>query len=159
MLDTILAFSDSHGKILPEKLLSVAAESKYIFFLGDGANGIEPLSSKSNFFGVKGNCDYGCGFPRERVVIIGNTRILLTHGDLYRVKYDLLPLALRAKELDCSAAFYGHTHFASIDEHEGVTLICPGALSAPTIGAPSYAYATVYNGKLSAKIVNLMQIC
>lgn len=86
-------------------------------------------------------------------------KILITHGDKYHVKRGLLELYLRATELGCSLVFYGHTHFAQIDERDGVTLVCPGAVCSSTYGTPSYAYAVVHDGKFTVKIVNLAQIC
>ena len=42
-MHTILAFSDSHSAPLPQKLISVANESDYVFFLGDGARSLGEL--------------------------------------------------------------------------------------------------------------------
>lgn len=154
MLETIFAFSDTHGYPLPDKIIPIADESKHIFFLGDGINGLGDMLTRKNLHIVAGNCDRS-EFPSEIVLEIGGMRILLTHGHRYGVKNDLLPLALRAKELHCEAAFYGHTHVADISTYDGVTLICPGSLCYPHNFVPSYAYAVVSDGKLVAKIVNL----
>ncbi len=39
-MKTIVVFSDSHGFPLPKKLVDVAMESDYVFFLGDGLSGL-----------------------------------------------------------------------------------------------------------------------
>lgn len=153
-MKTIVAFSDSHNMPLPSMLVDVAMENDYIFFLGDGISSLGDLLLHKQFHGVKGNCD-SYSFNDEEVLKIEDVKILLTHGDKYHVKRDLTPLAFRAKELGCSLVFYGHTHFAQIEEYDGITFINPGAMLSPLIGAPSYAYVVVNKGKFTAKIVNV----
>lgn len=155
MLKTIVAFSDSHGLPILPRLAGVIEESSYVFFLGDGLSRLGNITLHKGFYAVKGNCD-SIPFAEEAVVQIDGIRFLLTHGDKYKVKKDLLALSLRAEELNCSVVFYGHTHFAAIDEFNGITFICPGSLCNSFTLPPSYVYATVYNGKFNAKIVNLI---
>ena len=57
-MKTIFAFSDTHEKPLSPALVSVAEESDFVFFLGDGARGIGDLALHKGFYGVKGNCDF-----------------------------------------------------------------------------------------------------
>lgn len=154
-MNTIVAFSDSHNMPLPSRLTDVANESKYVFFLGDGLGSLGDLMCHKGFHGVNGNCDR-YEFCDEEVVETDGVRILLTHGDKYHVKRGLLELDLRARELGCTLVFYGHTHFAQIDENTGITFVCPGSICSPLSGAPSYAYAVVHNGKFTVKIVNLI---
>ena len=85
---------------------------------------------------VRGNCDAVSDLPAETVLKVGETDFLITHGNLYGVKRGLLSLALRARELACAYALYGHTHTASAQQSQGVTLINPGAMSG---FSPSYA--------------------
>ena len=153
-MTTIVAFSDSHNLPLPPRLLSVAQENDYVLFLGDGITSLGDLLLLKNLHAVKGNCDPH-SFNDEEIVQIGDFKILLTHGDKYHVKRGLLELDLRARELGCTLVFYGHTHFASIDENAGITFVCPGSTYSSLSGAPSYAYAVVHDGKFTVKIVNL----
>lgn len=154
-MTTITVFSDSHGTPLPTKLTSVAFESNLVFFLGDGILSLGDMLLHKGFHAVKGNCDAYCGFDDEQVVEVENVRILLTHGDKYRVKNDLTSLYMRARELECNLVLYGHTHFADVQEYAGVTFVNPGAIYSARTGAPSYAYVVVTNGKFVVKIVNL----
>lgn len=153
-MNTITAFSDSHNMPLPSRLLDVANESKFVFFLGDGLSSLGDLLCHKGFYGVKGNCD-PYAFDDEQILEIDGVKILLAHGDKYHVKRGLLELDLRARELGCQLVFYGHTHFAQIDESNGITFVCPGSIYSPLSGAPSYAYAVVHNGNFTVKIVNL----
>ncbi len=153
-LTTIVAFSDSHGAPLPNRLLTVASEATYVFFLGDGASRLGDVLLNDGFHGVNGNCDPPF-FKNEEVVEVEGIRILLTHGDRYGVKRDLTSLSLRAEELGCNLVFYGHTHFADITECNGTTFVCPGAIAKSMFGKPSYAYVCIYDGKITTKIVEL----
>jgi len=153
-MHTILAFSDTHSTPLPRKLKQVAEEADLVFFLGDGVTSLSDFMLHKGFHAVDGNCDPHV-FGTEEIVEVEGLKILLTHGHLYSVKRDLLPLALRAKELGCGAAFYGHTHCARIDEFDGVTLICPGSPCYPFGSAASYAYTVVHERKIISKIVNI----
>lgn len=153
---TIIAFSDSHCAPLPLQLLSVIQEADLVFFLGDGATSLGDVLLHKGLHAVQGNCDAQGLLPDEEVIEVEGVRILLTHGHRYSVKRDLLALSLHAKEFDCAYVFYGHTHIARIDEYDGVTLICPGSAAYPHGAAPTYAFAAAYDGKLTAKIVNIL---
>ena len=153
-MKTIVVFSDLHYETLPERLKSVALESDYVFFLGDGCIRLGDLLFHEGLVAVKGNCD-DCNFKREDVVEIEGVKILATHGDMYGVKRDLLSITLRAKELDCGLVLYGHTHYAMAEDIDGLTLINPGAIHSPAIGTPTYAYIVINEGKITHKIVNI----
>ena len=51
-MKTIFAFSDIHEGTLPPRLLAVAEESDYVFFLGDGAARMGDLALHKGFFAV-----------------------------------------------------------------------------------------------------------
>ena len=82
---TILAFSDSHSARLPQKLVSVANESDYVFFLGDGVNALGDLLFLKNLYAVDGKCDTTC-FDNEKIIEIDGGHILLTDGHKHSVK-------------------------------------------------------------------------
>ena len=86
-MTTIFAFSDIHEKTLPQYLLDIAAESDYVFFLGDGAARLGELVLHKNFYGVAGNCD-SLPLPKEVTLDVEGVKILLTHGHAYGVKSD-----------------------------------------------------------------------
>lgn len=154
MLNTIVAFSDSHGVEIPQKLLNIINENNYVFFLGDGINHLGDVMFHKNLHIVNGNCDYPL-FKDEEILTIENTKILLTHGHKYNVKSNLLNLKLRAKELNCSLVFYGHTHYPQIIEDDGITFICPGSIGEAYYGDPTYAYCVINKDKIVSQIVSL----
>ncbi len=153
-MKTLIAFSDIHYSPVPEKIKSVAEESDYVVFLGDGCINLGDMLLMKKLTAVKGNCD-DVPFPREEVLQVEGVKIFVTHGDRYSVKNDLLHLSLKAKELGANLCLYGHTHNAVIEEFDGVTFVNPGAVQSPFSRAPSYAYIVINKGSVTAKIVDI----
>lgn len=155
-MKTAVILSDTHGNIGGiEKLDSIFSESDYIIHLGDTSGDGAKIARKypDKTYLVNGNCDLmRCG-ENELVIDIEDIKIFATHGHLYSAKSTLLKLAKRARELKCKLALYGHTHRASEDELDGVTLINPGTMSRYSRG--SYCYLVVNKDKAVAKTVFL----
>jgi putative phosphoesterase len=78
---------------------------------------------------VTGNCDRSVTGPQEEVWQVDGHRIFLTHGHLYGVKYGLLKLYYRARELDAEIVIFGHTHVPLDEIYEGIYFINPGSVS------------------------------
>ena len=83
--------------------------------------------TKNNIISVKGNCDY-IDLPPLQVIEIESKRILVTHGHLYNVHFDIFKLYMLAKEKGADIVLYGHTHNQMVEEYDGITFINPGAL-------------------------------
>lgn len=126
----LLVFSDSHGrKGKVKKILEAHKNADGIIFLGDGEKDLEtlPLGDESVLYQVRGNCDRE---SREAVTLIkeiAGIRFYITHGYEQGVKYGLAKLAAFAKEENCRAALFGHTHRVHLSEEEGVVLFNPGS--------------------------------
>lgn len=122
----ILVISDYHKK--EEAVLSLIEKYNpdYVLCCGDGESE-EAFYKKNNIIGVKGNCDY-INLPLVKVVDIEGKKILLTHGHLYDVYFDIYKLYLLAKENNVNYVCYGHTHVQDMEEYEGIIFINPGAL-------------------------------
>jgi putative phosphoesterase len=151
-MKTIVAFSDSHNRTLPQKFKAVLDEADFVFFLGDGLRGLAEYFQRENFYAVKGNCD-ALPFPEEMEVTVEGVKFWLTHGHNYSAKYDMHKLLLRALEKGANCALFGHTHIPETVFEQGVHLINPGSITLPRIGNPSYAYITVSGQKMFCKIV------
>lgn len=154
-MKTFVVISDSHGRRgAMEKVQSLFSENDYIVHLGDGSSDMRPVLSAypEKAIVLRGNCDFSFG-EDERVIDAEGVRILCCHGHKYSVKSNLWKLALRARELGCSVALYGHTHIASIDRIDGVLLVNPGALG--DYVSPSYCYLVVHGGAVTPTIVPL----
>ena len=147
----IIVFSDSHGAIgRLEKLYDLMEEMDYIFFCGDGLNDIEEIKNRfpEKLFAVHGNCDGG-SMDDEKEIVIDETKILLTHGHKYNIKYDINNLAESAKSRNCQVVFYGHTHIANAEMMKDVIMLNPGSLGSDL--NPSYFVGTIVEGKVSGK--------
>ena len=113
------------------------------------------MESNKPVYRVKGNCDAG-DIPAEMALTLAGAKLLIAHGHTFAVSYDRLRLALRAQELGCCAALYGHTHVSEIEYMAGVQLICPGSPSAPRNGrAKSFARLDIRDGNVLASIIAL----
>lgn len=155
-MKTLVVFSDTHGKRSAIGRLShLFGENDFLVHLGDGAADMRDtrVQYPEKCVVLRGNCDMGGLGEEERVLEVEGVKILCCHGHKYGVKSSLTRLWLRAKELGCTVALYGHTHRAAVDEQEGVLCVNPGALGAYL--EPSYCYLVVSGKKAVATIVPL----
>ena len=116
----ILILSDSH-EITPDFNFK---KYDYVIHAGDYGRSYDLLNDNKVLF-VRGNCDYYG--DKELLEIINDKRVYITHGDLYRVKYQMSTLYYRAKEVKASLVVFGHTHEAYYDMEDGITFINPGS--------------------------------
>lgn len=152
-MEKIIILSDTHGNTADLiKLEQLFNEADHIVFAGDGINDFNYLN-KDNYkklIAVSGNCDQFFT-QKEKIFTLGGKKILLTHGDLYRVKSTKLNLLYKAKEENVNIVIYGHTHSPIVEEIEGVLFINPGTLY--KYGTKkTFAYLTIFEGKAVANI-------
>ena len=114
-----LVFSDSHGNnAFMKTALSMNRDAEVVFFLGDGLSDVELLAyedAKRKWIVVKGNCDFHtcfCGEPVSKTeeIHLEGRKILLTHGDLYNVKYGFDVIKRYAMKREADIVLFGHTH-------------------------------------------------
>ena len=146
----ISVLSDTHGnKKAIEKILPEIEKSDLIVHLGDHFYDMDkfaPLIGEK-LITVYGNCDGG---GEDKIIERENIKILICHGDKYRVKAGLTRIYLRAKEIGASLVLYGHTHNARVDFEDGVTLVNPGSMT--HFGRKSYCQIELIDGVINAKI-------
>ena len=115
-----LCFSDSHGSsYYITRALNLHPDAEVVFFLGDGISDFEEAVRADRktraYFAVKGNCDYTALFMNnplkkaETVHLLGR-KIVITHGDLYMVKYSDEGLKRLAISESADVVVFGHTH-------------------------------------------------
>ncbi len=146
----IIVCSDMHGR--DEMLWALQAEYPSVdgfVFLGDGLRDFERASQSPRRFhlAVRGNCDYASDSPLDIIQNFDGVRTLMTHGHMYNAKLTLENLISTARVSGCSLVLYGHTHRQKITEQDGVTLLCPGALS-----DGRFAILTIVNGKIDIEL-------
>ena len=143
----ILVFSDSHGNV--ENMVKAVEQEQpatldMILHLGDGwrdAEALHQLYPGIPLEQVPGNCDLGRFEPYERILILGDRRVMICHGHTLGVKSSLLRASCAARENGAQALFFGHTHTPLIDYHDGLWLVNPGSIGDRM--RPSYCVLTV----------------
>ena len=136
-----LIFSDSHGNTsYMEKAIRKNSDADYIFFLGDGISDAEALAEfdrNHTWVCVKGNCDFktmflGRALAKTEEIFIENKKVVLTHGDLYNVKYGLENIKSLARSRKADIVLFGHTHRMYeeyVSESMPFYLFNPGSIS------------------------------
>ncbi len=101
-----------------------------IIHLGDGTKDAEDLGHifpHIPLYRVPGNCDGFTDMAPIQELVIGETRILFSHGHLWGVK-GRMDLALEAaREQNSHILLHGHTHIPKIEEEaDGLVVMNPG---------------------------------
>ncbi len=155
----ILVFSDTHSR--PQRMLDVLAKQEQkdaCFFLGDGTGDIALVAKafpQLPLYIAHGNCDPGSIAPYEGMTSLGGVLFFYTHGHNYGVKADCNRLWWAANNHGATVALYGHTHTASYEYRSGIHIFCPGSISMPRYGPPSYGLISIENGVPSFEICTL----
>lgn len=153
-MKTLVVLSDTHGnRAAIAEILGVLEEADFIVHLGDTSsdgNYVKSLFPEKCLV-INGNCDFMRLGEDEKVFKVEGVSIFACHGHAYSVKSTRLKLLRRAEELSCSLALYGHTHVASEESENGVTLFNPGCLSGYSY--LSYGYVVVNGDKAVCKTV------
>lgn len=124
------------------------SRSNYIF--RGGAEEAERVSRElppeQTLVAVRGNNDWGAGFPETCQLHLEGRRIFIAHGHTYRVKYGLKDFCDAARSRQADVALFGHTHQSLTLYEDGLYLMNPGALSYGR-GGPSYGLVDLIPGR------------
>lgn len=130
----ILIVSDSHGmdKYLYQTIRRVKPFDMMIH-LGDFGGTEEYIRSLVDcpVEMVSGNNDFLSGWPREKLLSIGNYTVFLTHGHRYGVYFSIYPLKEAARARNANIVMFGHTHVPMIDLKGDIWAINPGSIAYP----------------------------
>lgn len=152
--------SDSHGSASQiEKIIDTNREADMFIHLGDGEYEIAALRLRYpdiDFRSVRGNCDFGQESPLFLVVEAGGKRLFCSHGHRYGVKSGTEMLRSIARDNNCDAALYGHTHERYIACEDGIDIMNPGSCSCPRDGnKPSYGYIDITENGIFMNIIEV----
>lgn len=144
----ILVVSDTHGNYpLLAQVIKAAGPLDLLLHAGDSGNDLTHLRREFpnlSLMAVAGNCDPFSSLPRELFFNAGGYKLFLTHGDRYRVKWDLLRLSLAGQERRAEVVVFGHTHVPLIRYDQGILFFNPGSLYRNSTGeAPSYGWLEI----------------
>lgn len=130
----ILIVSDTHRKEQNlETVLEKEGSVDHLIHLGDvegSRNHILEIAACPVDI-VAGNNDFMENLPKEKEIMLGGYRVLLTHGHYYYVSLDTKMLRKEARARGFDIAMYGHTHKPRIEQSNGITVLNPGSLSYP----------------------------
>lgn len=147
-------FSDTHGST---ELMCGAVRAcgpDIIIHLGDHERDCAAL--RRDFphiplYSVCGNCDLYPMSPGTDIVMLGKTKLFITHGHLYNVKYGLDRLVYAAMEVEAKAVLFGHTHSPLNSSLGSMRVINPG--TAQCGPRPTWAYLDAFeNGGFISEI-------
>lgn len=147
--------SDSHGGMLHlERFAEICRAEHFdqVFHLGDVLDDARWLEKNLEIpvTFVAGNCDFYAHHPREARVTVEGKRLMLLHGDRYRVKLGYDMLSYYAEENAVDAALFGHTHQPFAGYVGRALLINPGALK-----NGHYCILEVSAGDIVPRILNM----
>ena len=139
----ILIVSDTHGR--DRNLLQTLQKVGHIdlmIHLGDICGSEKYIKSIAPcpVEMVCGNNDFFINLPKEKVIMIGDYSVFLTHGHKYGVYFGTGPIKKAARIRQADIVMFGHTHVPLIDLNDNVWAINPGSLSLPrqSGGTPTY---------------------
>lgn len=145
----ILVLSDSHGNIDNMVQAVEKEQPRMILHLGDCWNDAERLARRFLHIPmeqVPGNCDYRSMEESERILFIGDKRIMICHGHTLGVKQSLLRAGFKAEEEHLDLLLFGHTHRPLVDMRGRTLFINPGSIG--DYFHPFYAVVTIENGRV-----------
>lgn len=130
----ILIVSDTHRKDSNlERVLEAEGPVDRLIHLGDLEENESVIQKMADcpIDIVSGNNDYFCDFPKEKEIMLGSYKTLLTHGHYYYVSLDTKMLTREAQARGFDIVMYGHTHRPRVEQKGSLWLINPGSLSYP----------------------------
>ena len=130
----ILIVSDTHrrhGNL--ETVLENVGKMDLLIHLGD-AEGEEDYIEAIAGCPVEiiaGNNDFFSNLDKEKVILLGKYKVLLTHGHYYNVTVGVERLKEEARERGIDIAMFGHTHRPYLEIGNELVILNPGSISFP----------------------------
>lgn len=130
----VLIVSDTHrrhGNL--ESVLENVGKMDLLIHLGD-AEGEEDYIEEIAGCPVEiiaGNNDFFSNLDKEKVILLGKYKVLLTHGHYYNVTVGVERLKEEARERGIDIAMFGHTHRPYLEIGDELVILNPGSISFP----------------------------
>lgn len=148
----LLVLSDIHGDIRNAmSVINTQPNADLFVFLGDGISDMVYClddMQRQRLVAVRGNCDLtdnilGASLKKNEIISLCGKRIMITHGDLYGVKYGTAGIEQLARESGCDIVLFGHTHRPHEGYSDGVYYFNPGSVTGGYGIAPSAGLLTL----------------
>lgn len=156
-MSKILIVSDSHGitKELRELKRRHQHEVDLMIHCGDSQL-MADETYMDGFAAVRGNCDFDAQYPIDRIEVVAEKKIYVTHGHKYSVKTSLMGLHYRAREVEADIVCFGHSHILGAEMIEGILFINPGSILLPRERREkTYVILDVHEGKMLLSVFEL----
>lgn len=130
----VLIISDTHGHNRElEKVLDKVKPIDALIHCGDieGQEDYITALADCETFIVAGNNDYFSALPKELEFVLGEKKILLTHGHYYGVSMGNEKMLEEGRSNGVDIVMFGHTHRPCLEQYDDITLLNPGSLSYP----------------------------
>ena len=153
----LLVMSDIHGDIRNARsIIDKQPAADLYIFLGDGVSDMLYClneDQRRRLVAVRGNCDptdtmLGASLKKTERLIIGGRTVILTHGDLYGVKYGTAGLEALARDNSADLVLFGHTHRPYEGYCDGVYYFNPGSVTGGLGVPPSAGLLTLDEGSV-----------
>ena len=142
----ILVVSDTHGD--QKNFLKVINKEKdldMVFHCGDVCGGEYTIIASAGcpVEMIAGNNDFFSPLEEELEFDVEGKKVLLTHGHHYYVSTDPELIKREARSRNVDLVCYGHTHYPSLCEEDGLVVLNPGSLTYPRQSGHQPTYAIV----------------
>lgn len=139
----ILIVSDTHRRHTNlERVLQKIGHLDLMIHLGDAEGEEDYIESIAGcpVEIIAGNNDFFSRLDKEKELMIGKYRVLLTHGHYYYVSVGTEGIKDDARARGMDIVMFGHTHRPCIEQDAGITALNPGSISFPRQAGrkPSY---------------------
>lgn len=153
-------FSDSHGDFNSLlKGMELIGDVDLIIHTGDSYDDAVKLSNtiSQGVIAVKGNTDFFCTESSEKLEVIGDKRVFITHGHKYDVKRGLTNLYYKALELEADIVIFGHSHVPLYIVEKDIVFINPGSTSIPRgSSSPSCCILEIEKDQIKVNLKNIV---
>lgn len=130
----ILIVSDTHRRHTNlERVLRKIGHLDLMIHLGDAEGEEDYIESIAGcpVEIIAGNNDFFSRLDKEKELMIGKYRVLLTHGHYYYVTVGTESIKDDARARGMDIVMFGHTHRPCIEQDAGITALNPGSISFP----------------------------
>ncbi len=146
----ILVLSDTHGRTEKSCRVIDAIKPNAVIHLGDtvrDSNDLSYIYDEIPFYQIRGNNDFAM-LDAEHVFEIFGFRFYCAHGHTLSVSRGIA----RAKEENCHAFLFGHTHKSEYFTEDGIIVMNPGSITRPRNDTFSFGIFEIEDGKLKGCI-------
>lgn len=146
----ILIVSDTHRKHENlKKVLERVQPVDMLIHLGDAEGEEEYIGGLAGcpMEIIAGNNDFFSALPKEKELMLGKYRVLITHGHYYYVGVGVEDIKRDAEARNYDIVMFGHTHRPLIDYGNHIVALNPGSISYPRQEGKRPSYILMYLDK------------